>query len=201
MQKIIYTIIFLFVIFSIQAQAQKKPYLIQLSGNYTNFQNIQPRLGYGLTMNGFWSDKFSSQYMLNFRANYFELSTSIISIPLLFAISGDDEEGTLQDLGAFIILFAISFENFAFHFPLNENFELSPSVSLLRLKYFFDEDAPDRKEYLTFSGSLGCQLNQKIGQYFNLGYFIEGSKLYTGNSPVGLNAGIRFGAYFPIKDK
>ena len=185
------------------SQENSQPrFLLEGTGLLTKFDGIEYRQGGGLNFDYFLGKKVSTHYVAYFGPNYFELSPGVVTVPFVLLMLGDEIHfDNLQEFGAFLFLFAISFENIALHFNLSDKMVLSPSISLFRMRYFYEDISAERRNYLCMSGSAGIKLNQKIGKRLTVGAFAEGNMLYTGGNPIGFTTGFTIGFYFPKKDQ
>lgn len=203
MKRLFISVLIILICIQLFQQEYRPRFLIEGTGLFTDFSNINYRQGGGASFDIFLGKKVSTHYVAYFGKNYCEISPGVVSIPFLLAMANDDDEdtGTLEGLGIALFLVAISFENISMHFKLSENVFLSPSISLFRFKYFYDENNTYRKEFLSVSGGAGLKINQRIGRYVTMGAFTEGSILYTKNNPLGFTAGINVGVYLPGRNE
>lgn len=176
-------------------------FLIEGAGLITNFQNYEPRQGYGGSFDLFLGKKVSTHYVAYFGNNYCEFSPGLVAMPVIaIMLVGDSEFNSLEELGLFAVLLASSFENIALHFNLGENMELSPSFSLCRIRYFFNENNAGTS-FLCASGGLGLKINQRVGRFINVGAFAEGNVLYKETYPLGFTTGVSLGIHLPGGEK
>lgn len=201
MKQFILTSFLLVVCFPLYQQETTPRFLLEGTGLYTDFNNIEYRQGGGASFDIFLGKRVSTHYVAYFGKNYCEISPGVISIPLLLAMASDDDDDTetLEGLGFALFLVAVSFENISLHYKISENISVSPSLSLFRIRYFFDENNAERQTYLSMSGGLGLKINQKLGKYFTIGAFSEAAVLYTKEYPLGFSAGISLGVFIPRK--
>jgi hypothetical protein len=157
----------------------------------------------GLKMRMFLGKRFSVDSELILGNDYTLAGPGLIGIPawLLGFSFGDEEGGTFSDLFVAGLLILVTAEHTAYHIPLNNSMELSPYISLLRLKQTYKYGYYDHPDVTEDQACFGFGL--EANKYFNkfvLSPYVEFNMGYTDHRP-GINTGIYFGYYFPLGKK
>jgi hypothetical protein len=155
----------------------------------------------GAKIQFFLGKHFSLDADLVLGKNYFHMSPGLIGVPvgLLGMTVGFDNTSELTSFLVSLVGLALSFEHFSGHFPVRENLEISPYVSLLRMKSYnagredvdyFDPELKMINDQLFFA--TGIQVNRYFGN-FALSPYAEYSIGYRDHRHV-----IGFGVYCGI---
>ena len=160
----------------------------------------------GIKISVFVSKHFSFDSDLVIGKDYTHFGPGIFGLPLWLVffspggLSFSSEEGdSFFSFLAGLVLMIASAEHFAYHFPVASNFEISPYLSLLRIKQLSnvnDQEFPDG----IVSGSsfvLGMEFNRYI-KNFVISPYAEYNVTYNG-SLQGFNFGIYLGYNFTRK--
>jgi hypothetical protein len=157
----------------------------------------------GIKLTMFLGKRFSFDTEFILGNCYTLAGPGLIGIPawlLGFGLT-DEDGGTLSDILIAGLMIVLTAEHTSYHIPVNNSLELSPFISLLRLKHtlkFGYYDHPDVVEdQACFSAGL------EINKYFTrfvISPYIEYNRGYTDHKP-GINTGIYFGYYLPLGKK
>ena len=165
---------------------------------YVNHPNSDPRIAAS-----FDASVFISKYVslnANFAAGkgFMQGGLGLIGIPLMAVFSGPGIYS--ESIEEFLLKFALivlSFENINFHIPVTRNFEISPYISLLRIKYIEGGYGKGQDSGANFvSGSC---LNIFVTDRFFISPFAEVTRDWGENGLWGVHAGIHFGFTFYLE--
>ncbi len=162
---------------------------------------IQP--GGGLKLRMFISKRFSFDGDLLVSRDYVHFGLGLIGIPIWIMAShpgiSSEQDFTFKELIAMGACMLLSAEHTSYHIPLGNYMDISPYVSLLRIKTDLTsehKDTSDDKEYkLAFV--TGLELNKYFNRFIFSPY-VEYYRCYNGYNS-GINLGLYFGLYFPAK--
>jgi len=160
-----------------------------------------PQLAGGAKVQLFVSKRFSLDADLMGSRDYVHFSPGLIGVPLgiLGLATGEEAEHPLVNLLVSLAAIALSIEHVSYHLPVTPNLDISPYVSLLRIKYAYGygnySDPEHIGEHLCFA--TGVQINSYIGR-FSLSPYAEYGIGYS-DKRTSFNAGLYFGLYLPTK--
>ena len=155
------------------------------------------QLAGGLKLRMYISKRFSFDSDLVLGYDYAHFGIGLIGLPIwcLFFRDGlkASENQTISGLVAFGLIMLISAEHTAYHIPLKNNTDLSPYISVLRLKKTYNHDLDRDQAAFAF----GIEVNKYFKRFilspyaeYNIGYLDHRSGFYTG---------VYCGYYFPLK--
>jgi hypothetical protein len=176
---------------------------ISLSGNRIMNDPFGSQLAGGVKIRMFLGKRVSFDSDLVVGKNYVHFGPGIIGLPLwiLGAELGfsSDEDGSFGLFLFKLATMALSAEHIAYHFPVKNNTDISPFVSVLRFKQLNIDDINTATEeiYAHASFVAGLELNQYFKR-FVLSPNVEYNIAYDGYFK-GFNFGINFGYYIPKK--
>lgn len=182
-----------------------KDVVISVSGNMLFNNPYESVFAGGLKMKMFLGNRFSLDADLLFGKDYVHFGPGIIGLPLwLFS---DELKFSSENEGSFglflfsITMMALSAEHIAYHIPVRDNIEISPFISMLRLKQLYINDLTTSKEDNAAHASFvaGLELNRYY-KHFIISPYLEYNIAYDGYFR-GFNLGINLGYYIPKKNK
>jgi hypothetical protein len=157
------------------------------------------QLAGGIKAKMFLGKRFSFDADLVFGRNYIHGSLGIIGIPIWLLIPGfsyDSDETTFSELLTIGALMLLTAEHTSYNIPTNNNIDISPYVSLLRLREsskIGDYNNPEvTNQQACFAA--GLEIN-KYFKKFLLAPYAEYTIGYADHIS-GFNAGVYFGMYF-----
>jgi hypothetical protein len=182
-----------------------KDVVISVSGNMLFNNPYESVFAGGLKMKMFLGNRFSLDADLLFGKDYVHFGPGTIGLPLW--LLSDELEFSSEDEGSFglflfsITMMALSAEHIAYHIPVRDNIEISPFISMLRLKQLYINDLMTSKEDNAAHTSFvaGLELNRYY-KHFIISPYLEYNIAYDGYFR-GFNLGINLGYYFPKKNK
>jgi hypothetical protein len=181
----------------------KRDASISLSSGMITNNPFESQFAGGVKIRMFVGKRVSFDTDLMIGKNYFHLGPGIVGLPLL--ILGTELGFSSDDDGSFgLLLFklaamALSAEHIAYHFPVQNNTDISPYVSLLRFKQLTIDDlniAPE-DNYAHASFVAGLEFNRYFKR-FVLSPYAEYNIAYD-SYIKGFNFGVNFGYYIPVK--
>ncbi len=158
------------------------------------------QLAGGLKTRFFVSNRISLDADLVLGRKYAHVGPGIFAVPFLLfqpnALNSGYEFESLGDFLFFLGFFALSFEHVAYHIPLEQSFDISPYVSLLRIRSAGEDEFPTGENPGTahLSFATGIELNKYFGR-FALSPYIEYNIRYK-DQLSGINFGINCGICF-----
>ncbi|WP_167608477.1 hypothetical protein [Maribellus sediminis] len=184
----------------------KRDFSIFLSTAYLSANHpYNSTLSGGLKMRMFLGERFSFDSGFLIGKDHAEWGWGLLGIPIWMLGAGfiyDDEgyfnTGLIEILlvGAVMLLSA---EHVAYHIPVHDQLEISPYVSLLRMKEFSDVANADITD--GYVGATCFALGIEANTYFKkfvVSPYIDYNIAYSGDFR-GLNFGINLGYYIPSK--
>lgn len=185
---------------------RKRDFSISLSTAYLAANTpYNSSLSGGLKMRMFLGERFSfdSGFLIGKEHSQWGLGT--IGLPLWMLGMGiiydeDDAISTeFQKTIIFGIVMLLSAEHMAYHIPVQENMELSPYVSFLRIKQFSNVETHEHPDEYDGGAcfSVGLELNHYMKK-FVVSPYLDYNIAYSGDFR-GFNVGINMGYYFPSK--
>ena len=155
------------------------------------------QLAGGFKMNAYVCKWLSFETDVVAGREYFHFGFGIVGIPifLLFLSQGTQAE-TFGTLLLEILLVTLSAEHVAGHIPVKNAIDISPYISLLRLKYSYKYGEYDSFDYAgdQACGAIGLQLNKYFNRFY-ISPYAEVNLGYEDHIP-GVNIGIYCGFYF-----
>lgn len=155
----------------------------------------------GLKTRFFLSNRISLDADLVIGRKYVHSGPGIFAVPFLLfqpnALNSDYEFDSIGDFLLFLGFFTLSFEHIAYHIPAGQTADISPYVSLLRVRSAGSNEFPTSENPGTahLSFATGIELNKYFGRFvlspyaeYNIGYKDHIS---------GINLGISCGISFP----
>ncbi len=198
----------LFTDFSIEQASfhHRRDFSIFLSTAYLSANHpYNSTMSGGIKMRMFLGDRlsFDSGFLIGKDHSQWGWGTLGLPVWMLGSEFFTDDEGEFGS-GLFELLFMgavmlLSAEHIAYHIPVQNQLEISPYVSLLRMKQFSDvisEDNPDGYDGATCF-AIGIEANRYFKRFI-LSPYIDYNIAYSKNFR-GLNFGINFGYYIPTK--
>jgi hypothetical protein len=176
---------------------------ISLSGNRLMNDPFGSQFAGGVKIRMFLGRRVSFDTDLAFGKDYVHFGPGIIGLPLwiLGAELGfsSDEDGSFGWFLFELATMALSAEHIAFHFPVKNNTDISPFISILRFKQLQIDDINVNPEdnYAHASFVAGLELNQYFKR-FVLSPYAEYNIAYDGYFR-GFNFGVNFGYYIPVR--
>ncbi len=156
----------------------------------------------GIKIRMFLGKRISFDADLAAGKDYIHLGPGIIGLPLWIAGVGFRFSGNISDSFALFLcelaVMALSAEHIAYHFPAKNNTDISPFISVLRLKQL-NINTPVENNYAHTSFVAGLEIN-KYFKRFVLSPYAEYNIAYDGYFR-GFNFGINFGYYIPRNQK
>jgi hypothetical protein len=143
----------------------------------------------GVKMQVFMGKKFSFDSDIVFGRDYCHFGPGVIGLPVAMIVlakmdknqdvSLKDEDGSFTTFLFLAAAVALSVEHFSCHFPVKNNMDISPYISLLRYKIAYKYGTYSDPDIIgeQFSFASGIQLNKYIGRFvfapyaeYNVGY-------------------------------
>jgi len=134
----------------------------------------------GIKFQLFLGKRLSIDADLAFSKDYFHLGPGVIGVPIgLLGQSFDDEDAPLQSFLFSLAALALSFEHLSYHIPVNDDFDISPFVRLLRYKSSYKHNNLSDSDFIgqQLSFASGVQINKYFGRFvfspyfeYNIGY-------------------------------
>lgn len=124
-----------------------------------------------------------ARYSFAATQDYYHLGSGLLFYPLFLLGDKTDSPYTV------VFLLLTLFEHTNFHIKLTEGIEWVPYLSLLRIRYLWDENSLYNDSVFA-SGSIGSSLNFKIGKNWSTALSWDGTQLYRPGRPKGWEAGI-----------
>jgi hypothetical protein len=193
----LYLFILVIIPFQVVSQLQQNDCLIGASFNYIKFEEFNPKNSVGIHGEYMLGKRLGVEFSVAGGKDYFQMGTGAILFPLGLLLSKADNDG---GGGLLLLLFTVAslFEHTNYHIPLTPNLELVPFVSLLNIRYIYDEGHPFRFD--TFpSWSVGTKLSLITKTNWYVHSSIEVGKLYHTGRPKGYQAGIHLGRVIKSK--
>jgi hypothetical protein len=174
---------------------------ISLSGDRIMNDPFSSQFAGGVKIRMFLGKRVSFDSDLAVGKDYVHFGPGIIGLPLWLlgaelGFSSDEEDS----FGWFLFklaAMALSAEHIAYHFPVKNNTDFSPYISVLRFKQFNNDDLDAAPED---TGSHTCFVaGLELNQYFKrfvLSPYAEYNIAYDGYTQ-GFNFGVNFGYYLP----
>ena len=162
--------------------------------SYVQFQEFKPKNAFGVTGEYMFSKRWSVEFSVAGGKDYFEFGTGGIFFPLGLLLSKTSRYGDDSDKGLLLLLMAVAcaFEHTNYHIPLSSNLELIPYVSILRIRYIYDNEHPyNQNTFPSWSIGTKLRLYTKNNWYFST--TVEGGQFYYPGVPKGLQAGVDIG--------
>jgi len=155
------------------------------------------QLAGGLKLRMYMGKRFSFDSDLVLGHDYAHFGMGLIGLPIwyIFISHGLEasENQTITNIVLVGLLMLASAEHTAYHIPLKNNADLSPYISVLRLKKSYNPDYdPDKAGF-----AFGFEVN-KYFKRFILSPYAEYNIEYS-NHRQGFYTGVYCGYYFPIK--
>jgi hypothetical protein len=176
---------------------------ISLSGNRIMNDPFGSQFAGGVKIRMFLGKRVSFDSDLAVGKDYVHFGPGLIGLPLwiLGAELGfsSDEDDSFALFLIKLAAMALSAEHIACHFPVKNNTDFSPFISVLRFKQL-DIDDINADPEATYSHTCfvaGLELNQYFKR-FVLSPYVEYNIAYDGYVQ-GFNFGINFGYYIPMK--
>jgi len=178
---------------------------ISLSGNMIMNDPFGSQFAGGVKIRMFLGKRVSFDSDLAVGKDYVHFGPGIIGLPLWIlgaelGFSSDDDDSFALFLFKLAAM-ALSAEHIACHFPVKNNTDFSPYVSVLRFKQFNNDNLnatlEDTGSHICFVA--GLELNQYFKR-FVLSPYAEYNIAYDGYTQ-GFNFGMNFGYYLPMKQK
>ncbi len=195
MKSLIYFLSISFLFSSIVFAEDSRTFLIQGTSFYEQWENDSPLYGGGVVGNGFISDHFSFQFVIQGDREKVELSPGFILAPIgaiiLMAHSGKQADSTsaVHAIGSGFLFLISALENPNFHIPFNKHLDLSLSAHFLRLQITKDGRFEPK-------AGFGTALNITPNKVFTISPYAELNTRWEDPKPLGVQAGIRIGAIF-----
>lgn len=179
---------------------------LSISPNLVMNPDIGVKAAGGLGFQIFLSKRISLDADLVIGRKYFQGGPGVIAIPF-WMLCLTDSGFEIADRDSFTIFLAmivagvLSFEHMSYHIPLENNWELSPSISMLRYKQVdYESLSPDFNSFSgQFSFAAGLRADKYFGRFFISPYFEYNIGYKDGIS--GINTGAGFGYCFNYKSK
>jgi len=178
----------------------KKDIRLSLSGNMLFNNPYESVFAGGVKMKMFVGKRISFDSDLLFGKNYVHFGPGIIGLPLwIFSNEigfSSEKEGSFELFLFTIAMMALSAEHVAYHYPVSNNIEFSPYLSLLRFKQLSigDEMSNSRDDNAHASFAAGMELNRYY-KHLVVSPYLEYNLAYDGYIS-GVNFGINVGYYF-----
>ena len=158
----------------------------------------------GLKLRMFVGERFSFDSDIMFGRNFMQLAPGIVGLPAMLlgyelGFGSGEEDNTFTEfliMGALILL---SFEHFAYHIPVKYYTDISPYVSLLRIRQFTNVTNSENADGFENSAcfAVGLEVNKYFKRFF-LSPYVDYSVGYSG--PIhGFTCGLNCGYYFSNK--
>jgi len=178
---------------------------ISLSGNRLMNDPFGSQFAGGVKIRMFLGKRVSFDSDLAVGKDYVHFGPGLIGLPLWILGTelgfSSDEDGSFGLFVFKLVAMALSAEHIAYHFPVKNNTDFSPFISVLRFKQLNIDDinvAPeDNSAHASFVA--GLELNQYFKR-FVLSPYAEYNIAYDGYVQ-GFNFGVNFGYYLPMKLK
>jgi hypothetical protein len=184
-------------IFNSQATHSSGDASVSISPNFLFNTSNGTQLAGGLKLRMYVSKRFSFDSDLVLGYDYAHFGLGLIGLPIwcLFFRDGlnASENQTISQVIAIGVVMLISAEHTAYHIPLKNYTDLSPYVSVLRLKKSYNPDLD--KDQAAFA--FGIEVN-KYFKRFILSPYAEYNIGYSDNRS-GFFTGVYCGYYFPLK--
>jgi hypothetical protein len=152
----------------------------------------------GMQIRMFVGRRFSFDSDLMIGRDFLQLGPGIFGLPALllgynWSFGTDEEDNTFTEFLVMGIAVLLSAEHFSYHFPVTNNTEISPYVSLLRYRNFGNAKNGYGESSACFA--VGCEVN-KYFKRFILSPYMDYTIGYS--SPInGFTTGINCGYYLP----
>jgi hypothetical protein len=165
------------------------------------------QLAGGLKARFFVSERFSIDADFVIGRNYLHTGPGILTVPIFlilpYTFSSDflfDSSYPCREALGLLALYILSLEHFAYHIPLKNFADISPYVSLLRLRTTGNNEnnTTNSREFSPLAFASGIEFNKYFGR-FVLSPYIEYNIGY-GDHISGINAGVYCGISFPSKN-
>lgn len=151
----------------------------------------------GLKLRMYIGKRFSFDSDLVLGYDYAHFGVGLIGLPIWYLFFRDkliaSEHQTISEVLVIGVVMLISAEHTAYHIPLKNNTDLSPYISVLRLKKSYNTDLVGDQAAFAF----GFEVNKYFKRFilspyaeYNFGYSDHRSGFYTG---------VYFGYYLPLK--
>jgi hypothetical protein len=156
----------------------------------------------GLKIKAFISKRISVESDLVFGRDYVHAGPGLIGIPVGLFVSGSENYIGTESLEEFLFYLGcviLSVEHISYNIPLQKNVDISPYVSLLRIKsaYEYGNDSNPAFAGDQMSFAAGIEVEKYFGRVV-LSPYAEFNVGYTDHL-AGYNIGVYFGILFPVK--
>ena len=181
---------------------EMRDWTLSISPNFVNHPNAYPRVVGGINSMVFLGKYFSLNASVAAGQGYFHFGTGIIGVPAIIIAGADmmfDNLG-LEAMLVWAVILGLAFENFNIHIPVTSHLEISPYISLLRIKYIEEGYGANGEAWnINFVG--GVRLNIFTSDRFFIAPYIETTRDWGNKSGGiwGVNGGIHAGFYFRRK--
>jgi hypothetical protein len=159
----------------------------------------------GIKLKTYLGKRFSFDSDLLFGRDFTQFGPGILGVTALilgfdWSFGTGDEDNSFAEFLTMGIAVLLSVEHFSYHIPVMNDTEISPYVSLLRLRNFKSSDNPEIVNGIEVTPCFAAGL--EINKYFNrfiLSPYVDYCKGYS--RPIhGFSCGINFGYYFPNRE-
>lgn len=178
---------------------EMRDWTLSLSPNYINHPNAYPRVVGGLNSMVFLGKYFSLNASVAAGQGYFHFGAGIIGVPAIIFAGADFilDNADLEAILVWALMLGLAFENFNIHIPVTSHFEVSPYISLLRIKYI-EEGYGALGNAWNANLVGGLRLNIFISDRFFLAPYMEATRDWGHKSGGiwGVNGGLNAGFYF-----
>ncbi len=154
----------------------------------------------GLKLRMFLGKRVSFDSDMLFGYGHSQFGLGMLGIPVWIFGTDIFDDGSFESFMLAILLALTSAEHVAYHIQVNHKIDISPYVSLLRLKFLDDKNTSQNSEtqsYTASSFSPGLEVNMYF-QKLVISPYIDYNIDYSGNFR-GCNTGISIGYNFASK--
>jgi hypothetical protein len=155
------------------------------------------QLAGGLKLRMFVGKRFSFDSDLMLGYDYAHFGFGLIGLPIWYVFIKEglkpSENQTISGIIAVGVMMLISAEHTAYHIPVKNNTDLSPYISVLRLKKSFKPDNVGDQAAFAF----GFEVNKYFNRFI-LSPYVEYNIGYSDHRP-GFYTGVYCGYYFSLK--
>lgn len=183
---------------------------VYLTYHRFKFTNTPFYNSYGIGLEAVFGKHIGVELGISAGKDNFETGLGILLLPLAIAVNNRSMEDP-EDLGIYLVkslMFLTLLEHVNYHIKINQDFQLIPYVSLLRMTYIKQRQSTDlmsaftKPQGLYSGGAAGMKAGLSLTDKWRLNAFCEWSLLYiSGHYPSGLQAGINLGIVLPQKEK
>jgi len=177
---------------SLFGQTKSGDWSLGLTSDYVNFEGFSPKYAVGVTGEFMLGKRLGVESSIAAGKDYFHVGTGIIFVPLGLLLSKADSENGFLVL---LLTAAALFEHTNYHIPISSNFEVIPFVSLLRIRYLYDEGHPYNQDIFP-SWSVGAKLSFVTKNNWYVNATVEGGQFYYPDLPKGIQSGLNIGYIF-----